>query len=58
MRESSGSGVHLTHTAATGWSDIVGAIRATKRSSGEYLIFAEENSFGKINMYRWNLTPR
>ena len=48
-------------TAATGntsgWSDIVGAIRATRRSNGEYLIFAEENGFGKVNMYRWNSAP-
>ena len=45
-------------TAATGnssgWADINGAIRATKRSNGEYLIFAEENGNGKIMMYRWS----
>ena len=44
-------------TAATGsssgWADINGAIRATKRANGEYLIFAEENGMGKIMMYRW-----
>ena len=40
----------------SGWSDINGAIRATKRSNGEYLIFAEENGCGKIMMYRWNPT--
>jgi hypothetical protein len=47
----------LLPTAATakasGWSDINGAIRASKRANGEYLIFAEENGFGKIMMYRW-----
>ena len=47
-------------TAATGnesgWSDINGAIRATKLPGGEYLIFAEENGKGKIMMYRWNPT--
>ena len=40
----------------SGWSDINGAIRATKRSNGEYLIFAEENGKGKVMMYRWNPT--
>jgi hypothetical protein len=38
----------------SGWSDINGAIRATKRANGEYLIFAEENGYGKIMMYRWS----
>ena len=48
-------------TAATGnqsgWSDINGAIRATRRANGEYLIFAEENGNGKIMMYRWLPRP-
>ena len=62
-KKSDGSKVgEILPTSATGnksgWSDIVGAIRATKRSNGEYLIFAEENGFGKIMMYRWNPTPR
>ncbi len=60
--KSDGSKVgEILPTAATdnksGWSDIVGAIRATKRSNGEYLIFAEENGYGKIMMYRWNPAP-
>ncbi len=37
----------------SGWSDINGAIQAHKRVNGEYMIFAEENSNGKIMMYRW-----
>ena len=41
----------LLPTAATGntsgWSDINGAIRATRRANGEYLIFAEENGKAK-----------
>lgn len=37
----------------SGWADINGAIRATRRANGEYLIFAEENHMGKIMMYRW-----
>ena len=41
----------------SGWSDINGAVRAYQGSNGEYLIFAEENGYGKINMYRWNPTP-
>ena len=61
-KKSDGSKVgEILPTALTGntsgWSDIVGAIRATKRSNGEYLIFAEENGFGKVNMYRWNSAP-
>lgn len=39
--------------SASGWADINGAIQAYKRPNGEYLIFAEENGFGKIMMYRW-----
>ena len=38
----------------SGWADINGAVRAYQRSNGEYLVFAEENGYGKINMYRWN----
>jgi hypothetical protein len=58
-RKSDGSKVgEILPTAATGnrsgWSDFNGAIRVTKRANGEYLIFAEENGFGKIMMYRWN----
>ena len=57
-RKSDGSKVgEILPTAATdnvsGWSDIMNPIRATRRSNGEYLIFAEENGFGKIMMYRW-----
>ena len=39
--------------SASGWADINGAIQAHKRPNGEYMIFAEENGFGKIMMYRW-----
>lgn len=37
----------------SGWADINGAIQAHKRPNGEYLIFVEENGFGKVMMYRW-----
>jgi len=37
----------------SGWFDIWGAVQATLRPNGEYLIFAEENGFGKVMMYRW-----
>lgn len=33
--------------------DISDSIRAFKRSNGEYLVFAEENLYGKQIMYRW-----
>ncbi len=57
-QKSDGSKVgEILPTAATGntsgWFDFNGAVRATRRSNGEYLIFAEENGFGKIMMYRW-----
>jgi len=57
-RKSNGSKLgEILPTAATGftsgWSDIMNPILATRRSNGEYLIFAEENGYGKINMYRW-----
>lgn len=60
-RKSDGSKVgEILPTAATdnvsGWSDIMNPIRATRRSNGEFLIFAEENGFGKIMMYRWKPT--
>lgn len=37
----------------SGWTDINIAITASKRANGEYLIFAEENGYGKVIMYRW-----
>jgi hypothetical protein len=57
-RKSDGTKVgELLPTAATAnysaWADINGAVRATRRANGEYLIFAEENGNGKIMMYRW-----
>jgi hypothetical protein len=57
-KKSDGSKVgEILPTSATGsksgWSDFNGAIRATKRSNGEYLIFVEENGYGKVMMYRW-----
>ena len=64
-RKSDGGKVgEILPTTATGktsgWADIVGPVSATRRSNGEYLIFAEENGNGKIMLYRWNpniLTP-
>ena len=37
----------------SGWADINIAITARKRKNGEYVIFAEEDGYGKILMYRW-----
>lgn len=37
----------------SGWTDINIAITARKRKNGEYIIFAEEDGYGKIMMYRW-----
>jgi hypothetical protein len=37
----------------SGWTDIDIAITACKRGNGEYLVFMEENGFGKVMMYRW-----
>ena len=37
----------------SGWTDINIAITASKRMNGEYVIFAEENGYGKVIMYRW-----
>jgi hypothetical protein len=38
----------------TGWIDLLTGITAFKRSTGEYLIFVEENYRGKSLIYRWN----
>ncbi|MGA2618752.1 MAG: hypothetical protein ABSF26_14150 [Thermoguttaceae bacterium] len=37
----------------SGWVDIPYAVRAHKRSNGEYLVFVEEDAKAKIIMYRW-----
>jgi hypothetical protein len=37
----------------TGWIDIPYGIRARRRPTGEYLIFVEEDAYGKVIMYRW-----
>jgi hypothetical protein len=37
----------------TGWIDIPYGIRARRRSTGEYLVFVEEDACGKVIMYRW-----
>ncbi len=42
---------------ATGWVDMVDAIHALKRESGEYLIFVEEDKYNKIVLYRWTPVP-
>jgi hypothetical protein len=36
----------------SGWVDIPYGLRAYRRSNGEYLVFVEENSKGKVIMYR------
>jgi len=38
---------------AVGWVDIPEGIRAYRRSSGEYLVFVEEDWKSKILMYQW-----
>ncbi len=40
--------------ANTGWIDLLTGINAFKRSTGEYLVFVEENYKAKSLVYRWN----
>ncbi len=42
--------------SVSGTFDIPYAIRAVKRQSGEYLIFAEDDHYAKIIVHRWNPT--
>ena len=37
----------------TGWIDLLTGINAFKRSTGEYLVFVEENHKAKSVVYRW-----
>jgi hypothetical protein len=37
----------------TGWIDLLTGINAFKRSTGEYLVFVEENYHAKSLIYRW-----
>ena len=37
----------------TGWVDLLTGITAFKRSTGEYLVFVEENYKAKSLIYRW-----
>jgi sugar lactone lactonase YvrE len=37
----------------TGWIDILTGITAFKRSTGEYLVFVEEDYKAKVLLYRW-----
>ena len=37
----------------TGWIDLLTGINAFKRSTGEYLVFVEENYKAKSIIYRW-----
>ena len=37
----------------TGWIDLLTGINAFKRSTGEYLVFVEENYKAKSLIYRW-----
>jgi hypothetical protein len=39
--------------SSSGWIDTPYGIRAVKRASGEYLIFAEEDLDAKVILYRW-----
>ncbi len=38
----------------TGWIDLLTGIAACKRSTGDYLVFVEENYKAKSLIYRWN----
>jgi hypothetical protein len=40
-------------TQYTGWVDIGYGITAVKRKNGEYIVFVEDDGFGKVLMYRW-----
>ncbi|MBC7871457.1 MAG: hypothetical protein H7Y09_11515, partial [Chitinophagaceae bacterium] len=42
-----------TVDSISGWLDIPYAISAFQRANGEYLIFAEEDAYAKIILYRW-----
>ena len=37
----------------TGWIDLLTGIGAFRRSTGEYLVFVEENYKAKCLIYRW-----
>ncbi len=37
----------------SGWHDVRQSIRAHRRADGEYLIFAKEDAYAKVIMYRW-----
>ena len=37
----------------TGWIDLLTGLTAFKRSTGEYLVFVEENYKAKSLIYRW-----
>ena len=37
----------------TGWTDLLTGLSAFKRSTGEYLVFVEENYQAKCLIYRW-----
>lgn len=41
----------------TGWIDLLTGINAFRRSSGEYLVFVEENYKAKSLIYRWKPQP-
>lgn len=40
-------------TQYTGWVDLGFGITAIKRRNGEYIVFVEDDAFGKVLMYRW-----
>jgi hypothetical protein len=40
-------------TQYTGWVDIGFGITAVRKKNGEYIIFVEDDGFGKVLMYRW-----
>ena len=46
-------GPTLGGVANTGWIDLLTGINAFQRSTGEYLVFVEENYKAKSLIYRW-----
>jgi uncharacterized protein YjdB len=48
-------GANVGGVSKTGWGDMVNSLSALKKSSGEYLITVEENGWGKVLIYRWNI---
>ncbi len=46
-------GLEVGGPGSTGWLDFRDTLRARKRSTGEYLLFVEEDWKAKVLLYRW-----